>query len=68
MSVREWGGVYFILDGSEYAFRSWTKVPRVGDTVVFSSTDEPFEVLRVLWREERSPPNRPYVEAIIKRR
>jgi hypothetical protein len=32
---------------------------------VFPSTDKPYEVLRVIWRETKSPPIMPYVEVVI---
>jgi len=66
MSER-WDGIFFLLDGKQYAFRPWKTVPRVGEWVVFPSTEEPFEVVRVLWRETRNSAAAPYVEIILKR-
>ncbi len=65
--MRRWDGIFFLLDGKEFAFRGWDHVPRIGDWVVFPSTDEPFKVLRVIWRENRSEPENPYVEVVIER-
>ena len=67
MTMRAWDGIYFLLDGKEYAFRTWERVPSLGDWIVFQSTDEPFEVVRVIWRETRSPPIVPYVEVVIQK-
>jgi hypothetical protein len=68
MTTRDgWDGIFFLLDGKEYAFRNWKHVPRKGDWVVFAPADKPFEVLRVIWRENRSPPDAAYAEVVIKR-
>lgn len=63
--TKEWGGIYFLMDGKEYAFRSWERVPSVGDWVVFPADDKPLEVRRVIWRETKSPPIYPYVEVVL---
>ena len=63
--MKEWGGIYFLKDGKEFAFRSWERVPSKGDWVVFPSTDKPYEVKRVIWRETKSAPIYPYVEVVI---
>jgi len=67
MMAERWGGIYFLLDGRQFAFRTWANVPRIGELVVFSLTDEPFEVSRVLWRETRDAPIGPYAEVILKK-
>jgi hypothetical protein len=62
-------GIFFLLDGKEFAFKTWPHVPRVGDWVVFPTHKDrqPYEVVRVIWRENRSPPVNPYVEVEIKK-
>lgn len=70
MRADNWDGIFFLLDGNEYAFRGWSAamVPRVGDWIVFPSTDEPFKVTRVIWRETTGkvePIRRPYAEVCI---
>jgi hypothetical protein len=67
MMAERWGGIYFLLDGKQLTFRAWANVPRVGEWVVFSLTDEPFEVARVLWRETADKPVTPYAEIILKK-
>jgi hypothetical protein len=62
--ARGWDGIFFLLDGKEFAFRSWERVPRVGDWVVFPAPDRTFEVARVIWRETVST-NVPYVEVVL---
>jgi hypothetical protein len=67
MGTRDWSGIFFLLDGHEYAFRAWQRVPSVSDWVVFAPDEKPFEVERVIWREEKSDPGNPYAEVVIKR-
>ncbi|TPN04555.1 hypothetical protein [Mesorhizobium sp. B2-1-2] len=51
MSETQTFDIYFILEGKDYAFRSWGAVPRVGERVMFHLITGPttFRVLDVLW-------------------
>lgn len=65
--MRGWAGIYFMLDGAEFGFRAWERVPRIGDTVVFAPADQPYKVVNVFWREQRSPPGEPYAEVMLEK-
>lgn len=69
--MREWDGIYFLLDGKEYSRCFWEHVPHIGNWIQFSPTDEVFEVKQVIWRKtksmERLLRDRVYVEIILKK-
>lgn len=65
--ARAWDGIFFLLDGQQFAFRAWDRVPRLGEWVVFAPDDKPYKVDKVLWRENRSPPDAAYAEVVLRR-
>jgi hypothetical protein len=53
-------GLYFILGGKDYAYRSWPAVPRVGDLVLLKDEQRdyaihPARVLTVVWGTRDQP-------------
>ena len=43
--------IHFFVDGREYAYRSWSFIPRVGDEVMLGEGDrrKAYVVKRVVW-------------------
>jgi hypothetical protein len=53
-------------DGKRYAYRTWSHVPRVGDTIQLEGGKTHVEVLRVVWADDDAKDHNCWVRLLCK--